>query len=182
MTSKAEKRRAATEREKRRMERVNEQLQKIKEIVCPQVQNVTKSKILQVAIDRLIYLERLTSAKNTPPAQINSYSDNIQPISKKCDEENYPFQYHSPEANSTNSWDSGYAPIDFTEKYPEQVQLQYDQEHYGNQENSFLQYETYDSSFSSFSSGSSPTYAYATSTALYESSVPVPTDSVHFSP
>ena len=55
-----EKRKAATEREKRRMERVNEQLESLRSIVAPNEKTMTKSKILDAVLERILYLESIT--------------------------------------------------------------------------------------------------------------------------
>lgn len=59
---KAKKRRKqATQREKRRMEKLNHCIEDIKFLVCPDMKTPTKAKILRVAIDRIQYLEKMTA-------------------------------------------------------------------------------------------------------------------------
>ena len=68
VATRTEKRKAATEREKRRMERVNEQLESLKSIVAPDVKTMTKSKILDAVLERILYLESITGDSIQVPA------------------------------------------------------------------------------------------------------------------
>ena len=72
--NRSERRRIATEREKKRIEAFNQQVERIKELVCPEMTCPTKSKILRAAVDRLNYLEELAarlSAQEQASAQEN---------------------------------------------------------------------------------------------------------------
>lgn len=57
--NRSERRRIATEREKKRIEAFNQQVEHIRALVCPEMSCPTKSKILRAAVDRLNYLEQL---------------------------------------------------------------------------------------------------------------------------
>ena len=57
--NRSERRRIATEREKKRIEAFNQQVERVRELVCPEMSCATKSKVLRAAVDRLNYLERL---------------------------------------------------------------------------------------------------------------------------
>ena len=69
------KRKAATEREKKRMERVNNCIEDIRLMVCPLMKTPTKAKILREAINRLQYLEemarKLTQNQKVPELRPN---------------------------------------------------------------------------------------------------------------
>ena len=132
--ARSEKRKAATEREKRRMERVNEQLEALKSIVCPNAKSLTKSKILDAALERIIYLEQFTSGNtcsHSLPVSVGVHSVKVEPvpsspeycIASDTGNQSGNVQFNksglgSPE-NSTHSWDSGYSPVDYTQQYSE---------------------------------------------------------------
>ena len=55
------RRKQATQREKRRMEKLNHCIEDIRTIVCPNMKSLTKAKILREAINRIQYLERMAA-------------------------------------------------------------------------------------------------------------------------
>ena len=83
----------ATEREKKRMEKLNTCIDEIKEMVCPAMKTPTKAKVLSVAIDRIQYLEKLTkellSKENSMPSNSELFDQIIKPPPKswgiKCE-------------------------------------------------------------------------------------------------
>ena len=87
------RRKMATEREKKRMEKVNTCIDEIKEMVCPDLKTSTKAKVLSFAIDRIQYLENLTkellSKKNSISSNVELFDQIIKPPSKsggiKCE-------------------------------------------------------------------------------------------------
>ena len=60
MDERTNRRKQATQREKRRMEKLNHCIEDIRSIVCPDMKTPTKAKILREAINRIEYLERVT--------------------------------------------------------------------------------------------------------------------------
>ena len=59
LANRSEKRKNATEREKARMVAISRDIDHIQSLVCPEMNQPTKSKVLRVAVDRLNYLENL---------------------------------------------------------------------------------------------------------------------------
>lgn len=59
LANRSEKRKNATEREKARMVALSRDIDHIQSLVCPEMNQPTKSKVLRVAVDRLNYLENL---------------------------------------------------------------------------------------------------------------------------
>ena len=59
LANRSEKRKNATEREKARMVAISRDIDHIQSLVCPEMNQPTKSKVLRVAVDRLTYLENL---------------------------------------------------------------------------------------------------------------------------
>ena len=55
------RRKQATQREKRRMEKLNHCIEDIRSLVCPNMKTPTKAKILREAINRIQYLEKMTA-------------------------------------------------------------------------------------------------------------------------
>ena len=55
------RRKQATQREKRRMEKLNHCIEDIRAMVCPNMKTPTKAKILREAINRIQYLEKITA-------------------------------------------------------------------------------------------------------------------------
>ena len=55
------RRKQATQREKRRMEKLNHCIEDIRAMVCPNMKTPTKAKILREAINRIQYLEQITA-------------------------------------------------------------------------------------------------------------------------
>ena len=70
--NRSERRRIATEREKKRIEAFNQQVERIRELVCPEMNCPTKSKVLRAAVDRLNYLERLAEQLGAAEAPITT--------------------------------------------------------------------------------------------------------------
>lgn len=75
------RRKMATQREKRRMEKLNTCIEDIRSIVCPEMKTPTKAKILREAINRILYLEKVTSemmaAKGNLPLMQNQPFDSL---------------------------------------------------------------------------------------------------------
>ena len=66
------RRKQATQREKRRMEKLNSCIEDIRTIVCPEMKTPTKAKILREAINRIEYLERITQQ------MLTKYNGNVE--------------------------------------------------------------------------------------------------------
>jgi len=101
------RREMATQREKRRMEKLNTCIEDIRSIVCPEMKTPTKAKILREAINRILYLEKVTSemlaAKGNLPqlnqnqpfdslvshTQRSASPDDLSPDSSYADNQNF---------------------------------------------------------------------------------------------
>ena len=122
--NRSERRRIATEREKKRIEAFNQQVERIRELVCPEMSCPTKSKILRAAVDRLNYLESLAeklssmdqnyetqnfeTSKETAFENENSsgYNSDEAPVnySQQCELSNdaFPQEFYNPYYQETN--------------------------------------------------------------------------------
>ena len=67
----------ATQREKRRMEKLNTCIEDIRSIVCPEMKTPTKAKILREAINRILYLEKVTSEMMAAKGMQNQPFDSL---------------------------------------------------------------------------------------------------------
>ncbi|CAG5111626.1 Oidioi.mRNA.OKI2018_I69.chr2.g5912.t1.cds [Oikopleura dioica] len=100
------RRKMATQREKRRMEKLNHCIEDIRTIVCPDMKTPTKAKILREAINRILYLEKVTAemmGKGMIPAQNQSFPE--QPV-QSANRSASPVENHS---QGQLSPDSSYA-------------------------------------------------------------------------
>ena len=119
VASRNEKRLAATEREKRRMERVNEQLASLKSIVAPDSKSMTKSKILDAVLERILYLEKITGDS----LQVQNDHNGLQHQPSAEIQQTVSVSSPAPVSpgSSDQSLDSGYFPDN------SEAELQYNQ-------------------------------------------------------
>ena len=82
------RRKMATQREKRRMEKLNTCIEDIRSMVCPDMKTPTKAKILREAINRIQYLEKMTAQllqkRETEPTKSELFDQTINPPPMTC--------------------------------------------------------------------------------------------------
>ena len=166
--NRSERRRIATEREKKRIEAFNQQVERIRELVCPEMSCPTKSKILRAAVDRLNYLENLAEklstmeqnfevqqnyeTKETENENSSGYNSDEAPInySQQCDLSNdtYPQEFYNPyyqepvlpeTTEQIHTCVEQHQATDYFEANTVELQIQAKQESYDNFFRQFLQ-------------------------------------------
>ena len=166
--NRSERRRIATEREKKRIEAFNQQVERIRELVCPEMSCPTKSKILRAAVDRLNYLENLAEklstidqnfeiqqnyeAKETENENSSGYNSDEAPVnySQQCELSNdtYPQEFYNPYyqesvlPETTEQYHTSveqHQATDYFEANTVELQIQDKQESYDNFFRQFLQ-------------------------------------------
>lgn len=125
LTNRSEKRKNATEREKARMANLSRDIDHIQSLVCPEMTQPTKSKVLRVAVDRLKYLEdlflKLKQLEETEPMLQQSVPQIEHDGSQRANMNFQHIQNSSigPNSPSTASFDSEYSPVDYSnQSYP----------------------------------------------------------------
>ena len=120
LTNRSEKRKNATEREKARMANMSRDIDHIQSLVCPEMTQPTKSKVLRVAVDRLNYLEtlflKLKQLEECEPIQKQS-THHIEHEGIQRANMNFQHVQNSsigPNSPSTASFDSEYSPVDYS--------------------------------------------------------------------
>ena len=120
ITNRSEKRKNATEREKARMANLSRDIDHIQSLVCPEMTQPTKSKVLRVAVDRLNYLENLFLKLKQLEENEQVHQQPAQHIEHEWRQnENTNFQLIQnssigPNSPSTASFDSEYSPVDYS--------------------------------------------------------------------
>ena len=106
------RRKQATQREKRRMEKLNHCIEDIRAMVCPNMKTPTKAKVLREAINRINYLERITAElmekKDQKHIQVFEGAMNpptTLPLVQPAQPQVIMSQTYSPEANQAYSPD-----------------------------------------------------------------------------
>ena len=126
LTNRSEKRKNATEREKARMANLSRDIDHIQSLVCPEMTQPTKSKVLRVAVDRLKYLEdlflKLKHLEETEP-MLQQPAPQIEHEGSQRANMNFQQIQNSsigPNSPSTASFDSEYSPVDYSnQSYPD---------------------------------------------------------------
>lgn len=120
LTNRSEKRKNATEREKARMANMSRDIDHIQSLVCPEMTQPTKSKVLRVAVDRLNYLEtlflKLKQLEESKPIQ-EQPTHHIEHEGIQRANMNFQHIQNSsigPNSPSTASFDSEYSPVDYS--------------------------------------------------------------------
>ena len=120
LTNRSEKRKNATEREKARMANLSRDIDHIQSLVCPEMTQPTKSKVLRVAVDRLKYLEDLfLKLKQLEESEPTYHQRAYQIEHEGSQRANVNFQHIQnssigPNSPSTASFDSEYSPVDYS--------------------------------------------------------------------
>ena len=120
ITNRSEKRKNATEREKARMANLSRDIDHIQSLVCPEMTQPTKSKVLRVAVDRLNYLENLFLKLKQMEENEQMHQQPAHHIEHEWrQKENSNFQLIQnssigPNSPSTASFDSEYSPVDYS--------------------------------------------------------------------
>ena len=145
------KRKAATEREKKRMEKVNTCIEDIRILVCPKMKTPTKAKILREAINRLEYLEKIAQqlmhGQNSPVVEMQpeiSFEAENQQIKQF---ENPALQTPStqPESMIAQAFGSDYYEVVENESLPYEAYPQVPYQNHGEYQTEVYQNVTYNS-------------------------------------